>query len=59
VAGKGYSMNVLNDNSESLHLSGWMCMVCLVSTLAVLFSLVCFIMICFEYVVVGLVIVLV
>ena len=41
VAGKTSLMKVLKEMRKSLHLSGWMWSVCLVSTLVVLFNLVC------------------
>ena len=54
AAGKDSSMKMLMEMRKSRHLSGWMCRVCFVSTLAVLFNLVCVIVIWSALVAVGL-----
>ena len=54
AAGKVSSMKILKEMRKSRHLSGWMCRVCLVSTLAVLFNLVCVMVIWSAFWAVGL-----
>ena len=55
AAGKVSSMKMLKEMRKSHHLSGWTWRVCFVSTLAVLFNLVCVMVIWSAFWVVGLV----